>query len=125
MTLSHKIRLDPTKTQQAYFRRACGTARFTYNWALAEWKRQYTAGNKPSGNSLKVAFNALRKADFPWTYEVHRDCTSQPFANLQKAFGSFFKHKAKYPKFKKKARSISFTVPDKHGEYFIANGQLG
>ena len=27
-----------------YFARASGTARFAYNWALAEWRRQYKAG---------------------------------------------------------------------------------
>ena len=37
MNLSHRIRLDPTPEQVSYFRRACGTARFTYNWALAAW----------------------------------------------------------------------------------------
>ncbi|MFP3647552.1 helix-turn-helix domain-containing protein, partial [Paraburkholderia sp. SIMBA_054] len=37
----HRIRLDPTATQSVYFARACGVSRFAYNWALAEWKRQY------------------------------------------------------------------------------------
>ena len=33
--LSHRIRLNPTPEQVTYFRKACGTARFVYNWALA------------------------------------------------------------------------------------------
>jgi putative transposase len=115
MILSHKIRLNPTKTQEAYFRQACGTSRFAYNWALAEWIRQYALGEKPTGNSLKAAFNAIRKTEFPWTYDVHRDCTSQSFANLQKAFSSFFKHKTKYPKFKKKGV---------HDSFYVANDKL-
>jgi transposase len=48
MILAHKIRLDPTPEQVHYFRKAAGTARFTYNWGLAEWKRMYQAGEKPS-----------------------------------------------------------------------------
>jgi putative transposase len=48
MILSHRIALDPTYAQQAYFRRACGVSRFAYNWALAEWKRAYDAGEKPT-----------------------------------------------------------------------------
>jgi putative transposase len=37
MILAHKIRLDPTQFQESYFRKAAGTARFVYNWGLAEW----------------------------------------------------------------------------------------
>ena len=32
-TLAHKIRLTPTPEQVTYFKKACGTARFVYNWA--------------------------------------------------------------------------------------------
>lgn len=39
MILAHKIRLDPNKVQATYFTKACGVARFAYNWGLAEWKR--------------------------------------------------------------------------------------
>jgi putative transposase len=49
MNRTHKIALDPTTEQEAYFWRACGVARFTYNWGLAEWQRQYAEGQKPSG----------------------------------------------------------------------------
>lgn len=111
MILSHQIRLVPTEKQEAYFRRACGTARFTYNWALAAWQKAYQSGQKPSGRKLKVEFNALRKSDLPWTYEVHRDCTSQPFENIQRAFVSFFRKKSRYPRFKRKhGRTDSFYI---------------
>jgi putative transposase len=115
--LSHKIRLVPTLAQEGYFQRACGTARFTYNWALAAWKQAYEAGEKPSGRSLKLQFNALRKAQFPWTYEVHRDCTAGAFDRIQGAFQGFFRRiKAGgeapgYPKFKKKGLAKdSFSI---------------
>jgi putative transposase len=35
---SHKIKLYPTKTQEIFFKKSCGVARFSYNWALAKWK---------------------------------------------------------------------------------------
>jgi putative transposase len=108
MMLAHKIRLVPTKAQEDYFRRACGTARFAYNWALAEWKRRYEAGEKPDGYSLHKAFNAVRREKFPWTYDVSKDCTAQPFANLDRAFQLLFKKVMKYPRFKKKGGKDSF-----------------
>ena len=39
----HVIELNPNHAQTTYFKKACGVARFAYNWALAEWKRQYEA----------------------------------------------------------------------------------
>ena len=66
----HKIKLDPTAQQQAYFARACGTARFAYKWALAEWKRQYEAGGKPNEMALRRQLNAIKPTQFPWMLEV-------------------------------------------------------
>lgn len=110
MILAHKIRLVPTREQEEYFRRACGTVRFTYNWALVAWKEAYESGKKPSGRSLKKDFNAIRKSQFPWTYEVHRDCTAGAFDHIQSAFQNFFRTvkaggKSGYPAFKKKGHS--------------------
>ena len=102
--LTHKIALDPTPEQRLFFEQAAGTARFTYNWALAEWQKRYASGEKPKGHLLKKAFNALRRVQFPWTYDVHRDATAQPFADLQQAFVNFWQGKADYPAFKKKGK---------------------
>ncbi len=52
-TLAHKIRLDPTPDQIRYFKQAAGTARFVWNWALAEWNRQSEARQKPQAAALK------------------------------------------------------------------------
>jgi hypothetical protein len=40
MILAHKIRLNPTTEQPQHFRQCLGVARFTWNWALAEWDRR-------------------------------------------------------------------------------------
>lgn len=97
--LAHKIELNPTNIQRGYFARACGTARFTWNWALAEWNRQYENGLKTSGLALKKAFNAIKKEEFP------------SFSNLLTAFNKFFKGTAKRPHFKKKELGTAFTLP--------------
>jgi putative transposase len=113
--LSHRIALDPTQEQEAYFRQACGTARFVWNWALAEWDRQYTAGEKPTAAKLKKQFNAIKYVQFPWLEGIHRDAHAQPFANLQKAFSAFFKKTAKRPTRKKrgKCRDSFYVANDK------------
>lgn len=112
--LSHKVRLQPTKRDETYFRKACGIARFTWNHALAEWIRQYQAGEQPNGFSLKKAFNAIKPTEFPWMYEVTKYASQQPFIHLQKSFQNFFKGNARYPKFKKKGIHDSFYIGNDH-----------
>lgn len=110
MMLVHKIEIKPTKKQESLLRQSCGTARFTYNWSLNEWQKQYEAGLKPSAMSLKKQFNALKKEQFPWTSDVCRDASNTGFENIDKAFKNFFKKTAKYPRFKKKGKRDSFHV---------------
>ncbi len=110
MVRAHKIRLNPTEEQNIYFAKAAGTARFVWNWALAEWNRQYEAGEKPTALKLKKQFNRIRREQFPWTWEVTKNASDQPFLDLGKAFAAFFegarsgKRRAR-PKYKSKKRS--------------------
>jgi putative transposase len=110
MIFAHKIALDLTQAQEAYCRKAAGTARFTYNWALAQWKTQYRNGEKPTAAKLKVQWNALKREQYPWVDEVHKDANQQPFPNLNTAFQKFFRHEAHYPTFKKKGQHDSFYI---------------
>jgi putative transposase len=108
--LTHKIRLDPTFKQVAYFKKACGTARFAWNWALARWEENYSSGMKTGAFELKKEFNSLKKKEFPWVYEVTKYASQQPFIFLQRAFQGFFDKKTKYPKYKKKGIHDSFYI---------------
>lgn len=118
MARGHVIRLDPTVKQANAMQRAAGVARFTYNWALAEWTRQYKAGEKPKAAMLKKQFNAIKGEQFPWVYESPRDANSQAFVDLNRAFQSFFDsrsgkrkgQKIRYPKFHKRGAHDSFYV---------------
>ncbi|MDX1990842.1 MAG: RNA-guided endonuclease TnpB family protein [bacterium] len=110
MIRSHRIRLNPTPEQAEYFVRAAGTRRFVFNWGLAEWKRQYEAGEKPSALALKKQFNAIKGEQFPWVYEVTKCAVEGAFMDLATAFKNFFEgrklgRKVGYPKFKTKKRS--------------------
>jgi putative transposase len=85
--------------------RACGTARFAYNWALAEWNRQYAAGQKPTANALNKQWNAIKPT---WVRESPKDANQRPFLNLQHAFTRFFKHQGRHPTFKRKGQRDAF-----------------
>jgi len=134
MIKAHKIRLHPTTEQATYFARAAGTARYAFNWALAEWKRQYEAGEKPSALKLRTQFHALRKQQLPWTYDVTKCAIEGAFMDVAAAFKNFFEgHKAGrkmgYPQFKSKKRSRQsfYLANDKFtvGDHWIAVPKLG
>ena len=117
MIISHKIRLDPNNKQATYFAKAAGTARFAYNWALAEWQTQYAAWKddndlpKPSQFSLRKQLNAIKREQFPWMLEVTKNAPQMAIIQLGGAFKNFFAGRAKYPQFKKKGKSRdSFTL---------------
>src|SRR5260221_4856101 len=134
MIKAHKIRLNPTPEQANYFARAAGTARFTFNWARAEWQKQYEAGGKPSALALRTQFNAIKKEQFPWVYEVPKCAVEGAFMDVAAAFKNFFEgrkagRKTGYPKFKSKrhSRPSFYLANDKFtvGDHWIEVPKLG
>ena len=116
MILAHKIGLDPNNAQATYFARACGVARFAYNWALAEWKKQYEAAKsnpalpKPSQAALRRQLNAIKREQFPWMLEVTKCAPQMAIIQLGEAFQNFFKKRARYPSFRRKGVHDRFTL---------------
>ena len=134
MIKAHKIRLNPTPEQATYFAKAAGTARFTFNWAVAEWRRQVEAGEKPSALALRTQFHGLRRSELPWTYEVTKCAIEGAFMDVAAAFNNFFEgrkagRRTGFPKFKSKKRSRQsfYLVNDKFtvGDHWIAVPKLG
>ena len=116
ISIAHKIELKPNNKQKTYFRKAFGCSRLAYNWGLAEFKRMYEAGEKPNGREIRKRFNAIKKEQFPFTYEVTKCATDQPFANLQSAFDKFFKKLAEYPQYKRKR--------DNEGSFYLQSSEI-
>ena len=121
MIKAHKIRLNPSAEQELYFRKAAGTARFVYNWGLAEWQRYKDAhpGQAHGVMAIKKDFNALKGQQYPWVYEVAKDVAEGAFTNLSAALKNYFDSrngtrigtKVGFPRFKsKKDRRQSFHL---------------
>lgn len=116
MLIAHRIALDPNHAQATYLARAAGTARFAYNWALAEWKRQYDAWKadnglpKPSQAALRRQLNAVKREQFPWMLEVTKNAPQMAIIQLGQAFQNFFAGRARYPQFRRKGVHDRFTL---------------
>jgi len=116
MLSAHKIALAPNNVQRSYLARAAGTARFAYNWALAEWQRQYEAWkadnrlSKPTQYALRRQLNAIKHDQFPWMLEVTKNAPQMAIIQLGVAFKNFFNGRARYPRFRKKGICDRFTL---------------
>ena len=126
MIRSHIIQLEPTKTQEEFFWKCVGTARFAYNWALERWREKYDAGEKTNEADLRKELNAIKEAEFHWMYAVPKEVVQQAIKNLGTAYQNFFdsiKGKRKGPKmsppdFKSRHRSkASARLDDGPGKF--------
>ncbi len=121
--IAHKIEMLPAEEQVLYFQKACGVARFSYNWGLAEWKKQYQEGERPNWMALKKKLNSLKEVQFPWMYEVTKCAPEGALADLGAAWANYFRdlnkktsRKTKQPRFKKKGKS--------RDSFYISNDQF-
>ncbi|CAH0222768.1 hypothetical protein SRABI118_02267 [Massilia sp. Bi118] len=125
MFVAHKIRLDPNNNQRTHLARAAGTARFAYNWALAEWKRQYEACqvdpalNQPNEAALRRQLNSIKRTQFPWMLDVTKCAPQMAIMQLGRAFSNFFAGRADYPRFRRIGRDDRFTISN--NEFHVKN----
>jgi putative transposase len=108
--LAHKIELQCNNKQATYFGKACGVSRYAYNWALAEWEKEYQAGGKPNEAALRRKLNSIKREQFPWMLEVTKNAPQMAIIQLGQAFKNFFANRAKYPRFRKKWIDDRFTL---------------
>lgn len=102
MLVAHRIELIINNTERTYLSKCCGCARLTWNWALAEWERQYKVAEKPNVLAIKKQFNAVKYQLFPFLGEISQYPISQAFFDLRQAWSNFFRSvKAKDGQFRK------------------------
>ena len=145
------IELNPNNKQATYFKKACGVARFAYNWALAEWQKQYQEDktyrenceqsgltinesqlNLPNQGKLRKQLNAIKREQFPFMMEVTKCAPQIAIQQLGDAYKRFFKGESQYPQFRKKGErdrfGISndrFKIQKQKGKFFIQIPRLG
>lgn len=122
--LTHRIELKPNKLQEAVFRQCTGAARFAFNWALAEWQRQYQAGEKPNEAALRRQFNAIKPVEFPWILDLPKSVPQQAIKNVGRAYQRFFQKKSKYPRFKRRGVHDSARLDNGPGTFVLEGKRI-
>jgi putative transposase len=115
---SHKIRIFPKAAQERAFHGFAKVVRWTWNTLLRahdehvrEWIEAGRIGDPPTISGMKSLFNACRPTLAAWTSETgHRDCWSEPFTDMQKAFAAKRLGNAEHPKLKRHFSKKSFYV---------------
>jgi putative transposase len=112
--------LDTNNVQGGLLARHAGTARFAYNWGLAERKRlfemQEGKAKFTSAMEQHRALNRLKRADFPWMYEVSKCAPQEALRDLDQAFRNFWRERkrgskrAGFPKLRRKGKDDRFRL---------------
>lgn len=106
-----------------------GFSRFCYNFGLSLYNqldhKEYKGGSSKKIDLIKKVFTNHLKTlpEFAWTKTLSSRVYQNAFRNLKTAFSRFFKGLGKYPKFKKKKDSNSFTVDSSNGVILQEGGQ--
>ena len=82
MLRGHKVRVYPNNEQETYLKKGCGTARFTYNWALDKWIGEH------SGMPEMIALKEAKAADYnPDRKKTKKQAKKDRKAAIKKAEG--------------------------------------
>lgn len=124
------LRLDPNRRQATALARACGTRRWTYNWALEQQQLAYQETGKFVGPSelMRRILELKRTPEHAWLVEVSKCAPEAAISDLHQALMTFLLHRRQpgaqvgFPRFKKKkAGRESVRL---HGSIRIAAGRI-
>jgi len=116
----YKTALRPTKVQEELFIKACGIARFAYNWGLERNNNVYLWNQLPhpplkyeSAIDQHRILNSRKANDYPWMYEVSKCAPQEALRDLGSAFHNFLtrRDRFRWPSFKSRhGAKQSFTL---------------
>ena len=128
MIKSYKIRLYPTKEQEAKMWQHIGACRYIWNWMLAKQEELYEAGDGRkhlSGFGMMGLLQPLKNdGEHEWLYEVSNASLQTVCRDLDDAYKRFFKKQNGFPKFKSRKRSKPNYPVRCNTLYFADDGRV-
>ncbi|MHA2303883.1 MAG: RNA-guided endonuclease InsQ/TnpB family protein [Candidatus Hodarchaeales archaeon] len=109
----YKYKLRVNNKEKTLLAQCAGTARFAWNWGLANRLTSYKKGTGKARytDAMKQhkEINRLKKSEFNWMYNYSKCIPQEALRDLDQAFKKFFNgrksmKKVGFPKFKKKFR---------------------
>ncbi len=107
----YRYRLYPNKEQEKFLNIQFGYCRFVYNKLLGISKKEFEEqGIKWNYYEYKKKLPQL-KEKYPFLKEANSQSLQESVKNLDRAYKSFFKEEAGFPKFKKKKSKQTVHIP--------------
>lgn len=109
ITRGYKTELRLTREQERLFAKACGIARFAYNWGLERNNNVWLYNQLPhepvkyeSPIDQHRTLNSKKAVEFSWMYEVSKCVPQEALRDLGKAFHNFLVRRDRFgwPRFK-------------------------
>ena len=102
-----RVMLIPNDKQMTRLFQFAGTARFTYNWALEQEKRNHDEGGKFINDyELRKRFTLFKnEPENRWLYTISNNVCKQAIKDAVKAYEKFFKGLSGHPKYKSRKRN--------------------
>ena len=102
-----RIMLIPNKKQRTRLFQFAGSARFAYNWALSEEKRNHDEGGKFLNDyELRKRFTLYKQEpENRWLYTISNNVCKQAIKDAVKAYEKFFEGLTGHSKYKSRKRS--------------------
>jgi len=97
-----KVKIYPNKKQAELISKHFGCNRFVYNFALQKTVEYYQENKKHLSQFAVMKLLPKLKKEKEWLEEVHSQSLQQTIRDVDSAFCHFFKHQAKFPRFKSK-----------------------
>ena len=116
-----KVELKLNNREKTKMNKHLGYERFCFNFALSLYNqldhKEYKGTSSKKIDLIKKVFTNHLKTlpEYFWTKQLSSRVYQNAFRNLKTAFTRFFKGLGKYPRFKRKKSSNSFTVDSSNG----------
>ena len=96
-----RVMLIPNNKQRKRLFQFAGSARYAYNWALEQEKKNYAEGGKfLSDYELRRRFTEYKnEPDNRWLYTISNNVCKQAVKDAVIAYQKFFKGLAEHPKY--------------------------
>ena len=109
-----RVMLIPNDKQRTRLFQFAGSARFAYNWALEQEKKNYAEGGKfLSDCELRRRFTEYKKEkENRWLYTISNNVCKQAVKDAADAYKKFFRKMAGFPKYKSRKRSKASFYAD-------------
>ena len=108
--IAYKVQLHPNNLQTTRLFQFAGAARYAYNWSINQQKAAYTAGRKFI-NDFELCKQFTQHKRLPgneWMYTISDVVLKHSVRDCCNAYKRFFKHQAKYPRYKRRKDKQSF-----------------